>query len=142
MKFGTLMILAAIAVMVWSQTALVAAPPADASWQLITAITHAGFAADGQTLNYSRTHLGHALNCLEGTKGANFNAAWGHVCEGQGNGILVDLAAIPAGVPVTLTARHADTLAVAGVKSANLAELKVAARGVAALLQVVLNNLK
>lgn len=123
-------------------TSLPAAPPGDVKAQLATAVTHAGFAGDGQSVGYVRTHLGHALNCLEGMKGKNFNTAWGHVCQGQGNGILVDLASAPGGVAVKLVANQADFLAVAGTRSADLAEMRIAAKGVVALLKVVAENLK
>lgn len=125
-----------------AQVSLYAAAPGDVKGQLATAITHAGFAADGQSIAYVRTHLGHALNCLEGTRGKNFNAAWGNVCQGQGNGILVDLASASGGAVVILVASQADALALAGTKRANLAEMKVAAKGVVALLKVVAENLK
>lgn len=127
---------------VQTQVSLSAAASGDVKAQLATAITHAGFAADGQSVGYVRTHLGHALNCLEGTRGKNFNAAWGNVCQGQGNGILVDLASASGGAVVILVASQADALAMAGTKSANLAEMKVAAKGVVALLKVVAENLK
>ena len=123
---------------VWAQ------PPAagDVKQQLRTAITHAGFAANGNAAGYVQQHLGHALNCLEGTKGANFNQAWGHVCQGQGNGIVVDLKSAAGGSDFVLLAQQARALALAGVKSKNLNEAKFAARGVTALLNVVIDNLK
>jgi len=110
--------------------------------QLTTAITHAGFAADGDSLGYVRQHLGHALNCLEGPRGPNFNRAWGHVCQGQGNGILVDLKATPGGAVSLRVAEHADSLAASGVKSADRAEAKIAAKAVGALLTVIQDSLK
>lgn len=138
--------IAAIGVAIWFLVVASQVAPAvaqgGAKAQLATAITHAGFAADGQSVGYVRTHLGHALNCLEGTKGKNFNAAWGNVCQGQGNGILVDLASAAGGADVMLVARQAGALAVAGTKSTNLAQMRVAAKGVGALLRVVTENLK
>lgn len=110
--------------------------------QTNTAITHAGFAGGGSTLSYVQQHLGHALNCLEGSRGKNFNAAWGHPCEGQGNGVLADLRASPGGTAFMLVAEAAGNLAVAGLKSRDLAEARNAARGVAALLKVIADNLK
>ena len=110
--------------------------------QLATAITHAGFAANGDSLGYIRQHLGHALNCLEGPKGPNFNRAWGNVCQGQGNGILVDLKTTAGGGPFLRVAEHADSLASSGVKSADQAEAKIAAKAAGALLTVIQNGLK
>jgi hypothetical protein len=110
--------------------------------QVRTALTHAGFAAGGDTLAYVTQHLGHALNCIEGEGGKNFNRAWGHVCQGQGRGILTDLRAAPGGSDLLLVAQAADDLAVAGVKSRNLNEARLAAKGVAALLQVIADTVK
>lgn len=132
----------ALAVVGAGIVASVAAPAGDAKSQIKTAITHAGFAAGGTTLSYVQQHLGHALNCLEGTKGKNFNQSWGHVCQGQGNGILEDLKAAPGGADFMLVAQQADALAVAGVGSRNLNEARNAARGVTALLTVIQDNLK
>lgn len=58
----------------------------DVKTQVRTAITHARFAAEANVLGSVEQHLGHALNCIEGARGKNFNRAWGHVCEGQGTG--------------------------------------------------------
>ncbi|MCS7173546.1 MAG: hypothetical protein N0A24_09230 [Armatimonadetes bacterium] len=103
--------------------------------QARTAATHAGFAAGGDSMSYVEQHLGHALNCLEGPRGRNFNRAWGHVCEGQG--ILVDLRADRAGMSWILVAEAADELAVKGLRSRDLAQRKNAARGVAELLRLI-----
>lgn len=118
------------------------APSGDVKTELKTAITHAGFAGGGETLGSVQQHLGHTLNCIEGTKGRNFNQSWGHVCQGQGNGILVDLKAALGGAGFMLVAEQADSLALAGIKSKDLAEARNAAKGVGALLTVVADNLK
>src|SRR5215472_5291652 len=114
----------------------------DVKTELKTAITHAGYSADADAMSSVQQHLGHTLNCIEGSKGRNFNQSWGHVCQGQGNGILVDLKATQGGPALMLVAEQADSLAVAGLKSKDLAETKNAAKGVGALLTVVADNLK
>jgi hypothetical protein len=114
----------------------------DVKLQLKTAITHAGFAANGNAAGYVRQHLGHALNCLEGAKGAHFNQAWGNVCQGQGSGIVVDLKSSAGGPDFVLLADQAQALALAGVRSNSLNEARHAARGVTALLTVIVDNLK
>jgi len=119
-----------------------AAQAADVKVELKTAITHAGFSASADALGSVQQHLGHTLNCIEGTKGKNFNQSWGHVCQGQGNGVLADLKAAAGGAPLMLVAEQADSLAVAGVKSKDMAEARNAAKGVAALLMVIADNLK
>jgi hypothetical protein len=114
----------------------------DVKTELKTAVTHAGFAAGGDSMTYVVQHFGHVLNCLEGAKGRNFNQSWGNVCEGQGNGILEDLKAASGGADFALVAQAADTLTAAGVKNKNLGEVKMAAKGVAALLNIIADNLK
>jgi hypothetical protein len=65
---------------------------AAAKTQLTTAIFHSGeLAQRGTVVAASKTHLQHTMNCLEGTRGRNFNAAPGNPCQGQGNGIIPDL---------------------------------------------------
>lgn len=110
--------------------------------QLKTAITHAGFAASGDSLGYVRQHLGHALNCIEGPNGKNFNRAWGHVCQGQGNGILQDLRIAPGGMSSMIVLEHADSLAAAGVTRTDLAEARATARATQALLSVINDTVK
>lgn len=88
-------------------------------------------------MGYVEQHLGHALNCIEGPRGSNFNRAWGHVCEGQGNGILPDLRTDRSGAPWLLVAEAAGELAVKGIRSRDLAQRKNAALGVAELLRLV-----
>jgi hypothetical protein len=114
----------------------------DVKTQIKTAITHAGFAASGSALGYVQQHLGHALNCMEGPKGKNFNASWGNVCEGQGNGILVDLKMAPGGAALMPDVEKADATALAGLKTKSLDEAKNAAKGVSELLNSVLGKLK
>ncbi len=105
--------------------------------QARTAATHAGFAAGGDTMSSVEQHLGHALNCIEGPRGANFNRAWGHVCEGQGQGLLTDLRNDRSGMSWLLVAEAAGELAVKGIRSRDLAQRKNAARGVAELMRLV-----
>ncbi|MDR5708723.1 MAG: hypothetical protein QN172_03725 [Armatimonadota bacterium] len=105
--------------------------------QARTAATHAGFAAGGESMSYVEQHLGHALNCIEGPRGRNFNRAWGHVCEGQGQGILPDLRNDRVGRSWMLVAEAAGELAVKGIQSRDLAQRKNAARGVSELLRLI-----
>ena len=72
-------------------------PVAAARTQLRTTIFHAGeLAQRGTALSGALTHIQHTINCLEGTQGPDFRAAAGHVCQGQGNGIIPDLKAATA----------------------------------------------
>lgn len=110
--------------------------------QLRTAIAHAGNSARSGTRSAVTLHLGHALNCIEGEGGSHFDASWGHVCQGQGSGILEDVrkAGLAGRLEPLLVA--ADQLAVLGVKQTDLAAAQLSARGVAQLLQLVLDNLR
>ncbi|HXF83238.1 MAG TPA: hypothetical protein VNN19_10855 [bacterium] len=96
----TLIVIAAVLAL----ATLVVAPAAPAQGalenarrQLQTAIFHSGeLAQRGSAVAASKTHLQHTLNCLEGPRGQNFNAAPGNPCQGQGNGIIPDLRAAEA----------------------------------------------
>ncbi len=105
--------------------------------QARTAATHAGFAAGGDSMSSVEQHLGHALNCIQGPRGKQFNRAWGHPCEGQGEGVLVDLKKDRLGTSWLLVAEAADELAVKGLQSRELAQRKNAAKGVAELMRLV-----
>lgn len=123
------------------------APPAaqasnKAETQLRTAIDHAKNSAGSGAMASAVSHLGHVLNCIEGTKGKNFNASWGHVCQGQGEGILTDIKGAKNANNLTLVLEAADSLATGGVKAKDLSAVQNAARGVGALLQIVLDGTK
>ncbi|MBI2123346.1 MAG: hypothetical protein HYT96_04220 [Armatimonadetes bacterium] len=112
------------------------------STQLATAIEHSRNSAGSNTMSGAVSHLGHVLNCIEGTRGKNFNAAWGHVCQGQGDGIVADIKGAKNAGNVMLVLESANGLAAAGVKAKDLAAVRFAARGVAGLLQVVADATK
>ena len=142
---GVALVVLPLSALAWYHTAPAqpaAASSADAvKRQLQTAVFHAKNAASQGAISSAVLHLGHALNCVEGPKGANFDASWGNVCEGQGQGIAVDLQGLPQARQVRLLVEAADALALAGVKSGDLAATRNAAKGVAALLELVLGAL-
>jgi len=111
-----------------------------AETQLRTAIDHAKNSAGSGAMASAVSHLGHVLNCIEGTKGKNFNASWGHVCQGQGEGILTDIKGAKNANNLMLVLEAADNLATGGVKARDLSAVQNAARGVGALLQIVLDG--
>src|SRR3990172_6767814 len=121
---------------------LVGQAQADVRAQLRTAIQHAGFAAEGDSLGYVRLHLGHALNCIEGPAGKNFDRAWGNVCQGQGNGILTDLRSAPGGATYRVVIEHAEMVGGAGVASRDLAEIRTIAKAVGALLTLIADGVR
>ncbi|HLA24139.1 MAG TPA: hypothetical protein VJ206_01980 [bacterium] len=95
--FIAFILVAVMAAFALPQTAVAQSGLAAAKTQLTTAIFHSGeLALRGSAVAASKTHLQHTMNCLEGSKGPNFNAAPGDVCRGQGNGIIPDLQAAQA----------------------------------------------
>lgn len=117
------------------------APPASSGGafkaQAKVASAHAGFAADGSTASYVKEHIGHVIACIEGSKGKNVNPSWMNPCGGQGSGVLNDLKASKGGDAWMPVAQAADSLAVAALGSANLAQAKNAAKGVSQLMKLV-----
>jgi len=109
---------------------------------LKTAITHAEFATKADALQSVQFHLGHVINCIEGAKGKNFNPAWENPCEGQGNGILLDLKAARGSTAPVPMVQRADNQALAGRKAKKLAEAKQAAKQAMNLLQQVAKKVK
>lgn len=102
--------------------------------QAKVAAAHAGYAADGNSVSYAKEHLGHVLICIEGPKGKNVKPFWENPCKGMGNGVLVDLQRIKVNPSLLEKARTADGVAVAGLKSTNLARIKAAAKQVSTLM--------
>jgi len=60
----------------------------DNSKELATAAAHAGMAAGAESPQMVKSYLQHVINCLEGPKGADFVAALGNPCGGQGDGAI------------------------------------------------------
>ena len=63
---------------------------ADASTEIMTAATHAGFAAKSGTVQMVHTHLHHTLNCLVGPGGNGFDTTALNPCKNSGNGAIPD----------------------------------------------------
>ena len=55
-----------------------------------TAATHAGLAAQAGDLKTVQMHLHHALNCLEGPSGKDFDQSNANPCAKMGKGALTD----------------------------------------------------
>lgn len=117
-------------------------PSSSLTEQLKTAQSHATFAADADAMAGVRSHLAHVVNCLEGSRGADFNSAAGNPCQGQGNGIIPDLTARGAAAAKALaTAREANAAALDAMKQAALAQAKAGATKVANLLGTALKEI-
>lgn len=114
--------------------------------QLRTARTHAMNAAGSEALGGAIDHLAHVVNCIEGSKGANYNSKALNPCQGQGNGLIPDLQADSGRGRADATkaldfARQADRLAVDTLKLTDLARVKTAATRVADLLGEALRTI-
>jgi hypothetical protein len=110
--------------------------------QLRTASTHATNAANSETLPGVRSHLMHVVNCLEGARGRNYFQNEANPCQGQGNGVLVDLRSAQGGGTWMAVAESANELAVRGAKMSDLASARATARGVAALLSTASDSIR
>lgn len=62
----------------------------DGAKEAATAATHAGFAAKSTELQLVHMHLHHAINCLVGPKGEDFDPEQADPCKGQGDGAIPD----------------------------------------------------
>jgi hypothetical protein len=58
--------------------------------EIATAITHAGYAEKMTDITKLHQHLHHVINCLVGSRGAEYDAQAGNPCQGMGNGALND----------------------------------------------------
>ena len=62
----------------------------DAAQQAATAAQHATLAAQSESLETVHAHLQHAINCLVGPDGEEFDASAFNPCDGMGEGALAD----------------------------------------------------
>jgi len=105
--------------------------------QLATAVQHAEFSMGSDDHAVAVRHLGHVLNCIAGVGGEGFDGSWGHPCDGQGSGLLTDLADQSRADDLAVVLRAAHALAMAGVEEGSLGAVRAAAAGVRALLVVI-----
>lgn len=70
--------------------AIAPAALADTASEIATAADHAGYAAASQNIDGIHMHLHHAVNCLEGPKGKDFNRAVENPCAKDGKGAIPD----------------------------------------------------
>ncbi len=105
---------------------LMAASPVDqAKKELDTAIYHAKASVDSGSADTMKAHLHHAINCIEGSEGKNFDSSELNPCKGQGNGIIPDLKA--AGSPGANALQHvqeADNIAVSSLAITDSSKLR------------------
>ena len=71
-------------------TAPLPAFAADAHGEAVTAATHADLAAKAADMAGTQMHLHHALNCLVGPNGKDFDPKNMNPCANSGNGAITD----------------------------------------------------
>ena len=107
--------------------ALMASPAfADLASTLSTAQTHAGMASTQTDIAMAHKHLQHAVNCLEGPSGKDFDAAAGNPCGKETSG-AIDAATGAQKAKLTKIATDAK----AGVGNSDLAASQAAAKATA-----------
>lgn len=114
---------------------LVASPAvaADVQAEITIAGQHADYAAASSDLAGVRMHLHHTLNCLEGPKGADFDAKEMNPCANAGNGAIPD-----STNPTTNAALETAVVqAVHGLSDSELATAQSDARAAAATLKQI-----
>jgi len=140
------MLVAGLVALVAVSTTLGADMTNAAKTEFTTALTHAGFAAQYNTIAEVELHLHHVVNCLEWTSGKNFNQQAGNVCQGQGNGIFADLKdSGMAGAHALPYAEIADQVANWGIQQTmakDIGRAKAAATAAKAVIQLAIDNFK
>lgn len=63
---------------------------ADTATEISTAADHAGYAVAGTNLAAVQMHLHHAINCLVGPRGSEFDKSNDNPCADDGNGAIPD----------------------------------------------------
>ena len=71
---------------------LPAAALADSAGEIATAADHAGYGAASLNIDAIHMHLHHAVNCLEGPKGKDFDTGNENPCAKMGSGAIPDTA--------------------------------------------------
>ena len=146
MRLIGLVVVVGLAALISASTTLGADMMNAAKTELNTALTHAGFAAQYNTVAEVELHLHHVVNCLEGLSGKNFNQQAGNVCQGQGNGIFADLKdSGMAGAHAMPFAEIADQVANWGIQQTmakDVGRAKAAAAAAKAVIQLAIDNFK
>lgn len=106
---------------------------ADAKGEITVAAQHASLAAAATDLGGVKMHLHHALNCLEGPKGADFSKTDMNPCANSGNGAIPD----STNPTTTATLQTAVSQAVSGLSATNLKTAQGDASATAATLQAI-----
>lgn len=125
-RFQNILPMVAFTLLVFMTVDVMGASPMDqAKTELDTAIYHAKASVDAGLAAAMKAHLHHAINCIEGPQGKNFDSSELNPCKGQGNGIIPDLKA--AGSPAANALQHvqeADNIAVSSLGVSDINTLR------------------
>lgn len=115
-----------LAVLLFMTVDTIGASPMDqAKNELDTAIYHGKASVDSDSADAMKAHLKHAINCIEGPQGKNFDSSELNPCKGQGNGIIPDLkAAGTSGANALQHAQEADSIAVSSLGVSDINTLR------------------
>jgi hypothetical protein len=100
---------------------------ADLATDLSTAQTHAGMAATQTDIMMAHKHLQHAVNCLEGPSGADYDAAAGNPCGKMSMGAITETTDAAQKAKLTKIASDAKM----GVGNSDLMASQMAAKSTA-----------
>jgi len=106
------------------------AATADVNQEIVTAAKHAQLAGNSENIDAVHVHLHHALNCIEGPKGANFDPKQMNPCKGMGDGAIPDSTDMKVKAELEAAAKEAQ----AGVAEADLAKAQRHARDTEVML--------
>ncbi len=125
-RFQNLFPMVVFTLLVFMTVVVIGASPMDqAKNELDTAIYHGKASVDADSVDTMKSHLKHAINCIEGPQGKDFDSSELNPCKGQGNGIIPDLKA--AGAPAASALEHvqqADSIAVSSLAVTDLNKLR------------------
>ncbi len=102
----------------------------DVNQEIMTAAKHAQLAGNSENIDGVHVHLHHALNCIEGPKGADFDAKQLNPCKGMGAGAIPDSTDAKAKTELEGAAKEA----LAGINEKDLATAQKHARDTEVML--------
>lgn len=112
---------------------LPAAALADVTSEIATATDHAGYAVAGLNIDAVHMHLHHAVNCLEGSSGKNFDSGNENPCAKAGNGAIPDTADAATKAKLQAVVATAE----AGIAAKDMGAAKKAATDAYAALRAI-----
>lgn len=106
---------------------------AGAKTEISTAATHAGLAAQATDVNMVHSHLHHALNCLVGPSGMDYDSKEIDPCKNSGSGAIPDTKSAAKQKSLEAAADKARE----GIKASDLSAAQKAASETASMLKAI-----